>query len=63
MFSKVTIKGFLVLLHFQLSKTESYGKLFKDLKRHNFNYISQLITGKEVKLLIYPQFRATKICQ
>ena len=37
--------------------------IFKDLKSHNFHYISQFVTGNEVKLLIYPQFRAAKICR
>ena len=33
----------------------------KDLKRRSFNYTSQFVTGNEVKVPIYPQFRAARI--
>ena len=35
----------------------------KDWQRHNFNYISQFATGKEVKVLISPQLRTAKNCK
>ena len=35
--------------------------ILKDLKRHRFNYICHFLTGKEVKLLIYPHSRVAKI--
>lgn len=35
----------------------------KDWQRHNFNYISQFVTGKEFKVLISPHLRTAKNCK
>lgn len=39
-------------------------QILQDLKRHNWNYFNfQFVTGNEVKVSLYPEFREAKICQ
>ena len=47
----------------QYSSSSAIFCILKDLKRHSFSYISQLVTEKEGKIPIYLQCRATKVCQ
>ena len=59
-FSRIKANDLSVLFHFLVSEVEYYLERLS-LSRHSFNDIFQSVTENEVKVPIYPHFRAAKI--